>query len=813
MGTESGVVTPKLKTHESYQNINNGLVHDELVSFIFPDCRALYKLNLKNYKDLNYSEVQLEGFDIYIVEQWAAVRKLSTLITTYTGNSQDSVFAVRVLLPRATELWPPKFKEYHDKILKFSAPMVIDMGIVFVTELSSIASNLNILHVESGDQREAWKNFKVNYDLKKLKCGGRSALLLRGPSSTAVTKFSQLFKISIDNFPKDADGNVLSKGDSSKNNDDYEMEHSHEKRSHGLHLRPTKSHSEPVIYCPVIELITLIQISLHYFDLFENTAYKDGLLCEDTVRAIDLWWDRYGKIYLGVERPKNEAVIGPTTVAALFSFVLCCFFKLLIEDCISSSKDPFEEEDFYTAIFAFQKKHNLTREGERVHFDPMSVQKLFNVTNRETNRDLFKFKKVVKSAVYDIKGNGNFIQLSNDVLTTDLDHLVKNVYCGSLGSLWKSKNGRRDSTYTWKRNEFSTYDYHNGNLEEELKKQTELCEQRKKLKEEYLKHKEGADIVFVEEREWDSSEPTPDAPDISEIVSTNESISSMMCNYDASKFRMKDKTNRSYRNEFFRRNSFPFMKDETFPKYNKLAVGYEPAVTEFELHRSASFSTIQNSYENWELPFDTPIVKIARELARTARLNNPAGPNMDMFSENAIEDDEEDMDVELTKECRDFGKKFKGLIVDHKIYCAKMNDLEDVKWQVHHDHSLLENDMKEIDSLSSKLAYNVQVLSRRLREVERNLGRFENQLKEVQGQFIDFDCGVDVSLLNQLDDEQLKQIASKLVKKEKTKYKAICFRLVSADMLCQLKDNLVDWTTWLFGELCMHNEIKSKKCI
>lgn len=809
---------PKLKPHSrSQQSLNSvdPLLHpnDELVSFIFPDCRALYKLNLRDCKELNYSEVQLEGFDIYIVEQWAAVRKVSTLITTYTGNSQDLVFAVRVLLPRATELWPPQFKEYHDRILKFSSPMVIDMGIVFVTELSSIASNLNILHVESGDQREAWKNFKVNYDLKKLKCGGRSALLLRGPSSTAVTKFSQLFKISMDHFPKDSDGNLLSRGEASKNNEDYEMEHSHEKKSHGLHLRPTKSHAEPAIYCPVIELITLIQISLHYFDLFEGTPYRDGLLCEETTKAIDLWWDRYGKIYLGMERPKNEATIGPTTVAALFSFVLCCFFKLLIEDCISSSKDPFEEEDFYTAIYTFQKKYSLTREGERVHFDPLTVQKLFNVTNRETNRDLFKLKKAVKSAVYDIKGNGNFIQLSNDVLTTDLDHLVKNVHCGSLGWLWKIKNNRRDSTFSWKRNEFSTYDYNNGNLEEELKKQNELCEQRKKLKEELLKQKEGTDVVFIEEREWDSGEPTPDAPQITEISSVNESVSSMMCNYDASKFQRMDRTNRSYRNELFRRKSFPFMKEETYPKYNKLVVGYDSAVTDLELHRSASFGDVEDAYDNWDLPFDISVVKIARELAKTERLNNPNGPNMEFFSENAIEDDDgDDMDFELGAECRVFSKKFKGLLHDHRVYYSKMNGLEDIKWQVQHDQSLLVNDMKEIDSLSSKLAYNVKVLNRRLMDVERNLGRFEHQLKEVQENFIDFDCGVDIATLNQLDDLQLQEIAAKLAKKEKTKYQALCLRIISTDMLCQLRDNLVDWCSWIFGEMSFNKEMKSKKC-
>lgn len=806
---ESQTLAPmdvRAKSYESLQS-HNSLTSEakhELVSFIFPDCRALYKLHIDRCRELNYSEIQLEGFDIYIVEQWAAVRKLSTLITTYTGNSQDSIFAVRVLLPREPSLWPPEFKAYHDQLLKFCKPMVRDKGIVFVTELSTIPSNLNILHVDTGDQREAWKNFKVNYDLKRLHCGGRSALLLRGPSSAAVGKFAQLFKISMDHFPQDS---APGSSDTTPQNGAADSSHHNDKKTLGqaLHLVKMASHYDQHMYCPVAELITLVQISLNYFNMFEGCPYKDGLLCEETKKAIENWWDSYGKIYLGIEKPKNEAILGPTTVASLFSFVLCCFFKLMLEDCISS-KDPFDEEEFFTGIYTFQKKYNLVREEERTYLDLLTIQKLFAVTNKETNRDLFKFHKVVKSAVHDIKGNGNFRQLSNDVLTTDLDNLIKNVHCGSLGWLWKTKNGKRDNSYLWKRNEFANFTYENGDLETELEKQTALCKQRRELKEELKKQKKESDIIFVEEREWIDDEKIPDIPQVTEIASSNESISSMLCNYDVGKFMRMNDTNQSYRNEYFRRNSFPFMKAETYPKYHTFAVGYEPLTS--VRHRAGSISCIQDGLEVWDLPFDSSAVKIARDIMRTERLEDPNGPQLESFSENVIEEDICYEDEELMRECSKFSDKFKSILQEHKTYYSNLKTLDDAKWKVGHDQALLENDMEEINSLSSKLAYNVKVLERRVRDVERSINRFQDKISTVQDSILEGGCGIKDSLFATCDEKELQEIILGMMNKEKTKYQALCLKVISMEVFSQFKDDLMGWCKWLFGEFSFHKGIK-----
>ncbi|CAI4701503.1 ANE_G0040440.mRNA.1.CDS.1 [Saccharomyces cerevisiae] len=65
---------------------------------------------------------------------------------------------------------------------------------LFITNLSGVSLAWRLLHVEFGNLRTIWKDFEVNFDLKNLHCGGRSANLLCPPTMASL-KFSQLFKI------------------------------------------------------------------------------------------------------------------------------------------------------------------------------------------------------------------------------------------------------------------------------------------------------------------------------------------------------------------------------------------------------------------------------------------------------------------------------------------------------------------------------------------------------------------------------------------------------------------------------------------
>ena len=157
-----------------------------LDSFIFPDSRALFLLDLGNYADLTYEEIIIHGFEIYIVEQWVACRNLSTLITSYTGNTQDTISGIRVVLPKDTSMWPGRFRQYFEELIEFALPKFTPKGTLFITNLSGVSFGLNLLHVECGDLRTIWKDFEVNFDLKNLHCGGRSANLLCPPTMACL---------------------------------------------------------------------------------------------------------------------------------------------------------------------------------------------------------------------------------------------------------------------------------------------------------------------------------------------------------------------------------------------------------------------------------------------------------------------------------------------------------------------------------------------------------------------------------------------------------------------------------------------------
>ena len=72
-------------------------------------------------------------------------------------------------------------------------------------------------------------------------------------------------------------------------------------------------------------------------------------------------------------------------------------------------------------VYNFQKKHGLNKGNSRACLNPRTLEKLFEVTAKISNKDIFKLKKMVKSTIQDIIGKGNPINLSHDILTTDLD--------------------------------------------------------------------------------------------------------------------------------------------------------------------------------------------------------------------------------------------------------------------------------------------------------------------------------------------------------------------------------------------------------
>lgn len=745
-----------------------------LASFVFPDIGALHASRLELFVNLNFKEIEVHGFEIYIVEQWAAERKLSTIITSYTGNDMDVVHAVQVVLPQNAEKWPDSLKRYYRDISHFAQPKVTPKGTLFVTNLASVPSTLNLLHVECGDLRVIWTNFKANYDLKKMRCGGRSALLLCAPSSAAEDKFSQLYKITI--------GSELRK----RYLQQIELEE---------FAQPSGSVWR---YNPVIELITLVQIALSYFNLFHRD--KDGLLCEDTEHAISNWWTKYGKFYLGLERPKNEGTLGPTTVSSLISLVLSCYFKLKVEDC-TSSKDPFEEDDFFASIHIFQRKYNILRKPGSVYLDDKTLEKLFEVSEKTSNTDIFKFKKVVKSTVQDIAGKGNPLQLSNEILTTDLDFLVKNIHGGSLGLLWKCK-GRPRWRIKKKLSEklsFCEIRYFRGNPSAVLERQAVYLNEMK--------------LNGVEVDSTDSSDQDKQVFD-NKLIKYNTSSSSisapsMVCNYDKNKYARNFGTNKVYHGEYYRRNSIPMLDNETSASLDH-AVEIEDDRSNC-MYRSNSYSRVQDITESWDLPFDPSSVKMARDMLQIKRKLEIQRRKDDITHGYMGEHEGKSACDESKVVFNDLMTELKG---DYQNFNNRVIDLDKKHEEIETKQTLLKGEMRELNSLSSKFQYDMRILEVRTRDVEDSVRQFDSKLASVQKSLVDQGLGIAMAVDSLSDKARFEVCIHNLLNAENTGYEGLCFKVLSKNFLRSIEENIRDWGSWLCGKVFYKSQLgKNEKNI
>lgn len=398
---------------------------EEMVTYLFPDLKALDHIceGLEGHKSKQpYDTVAVQGFEIYIVEQWACERKHGTIITSYTGDSSNVIKAGKVVVPKDTSKWCDKFIEFFNEISDTGAKIKsTEAGLLFVTNLSSFPSKYNLLPIPCGDMKQIWGMFVVNLNLRRMNCGGRSALLLSNPTDACGDKFRQIYK----------------------------------------------THPNVDIEYSAKELVTLVQICLVYFKLLDPN-YVDGLLCNFTEKKIKEWWASYGETYFGI-KPK-DGMLGPTTVAAILGLVLSCYFRL---DMVGSDfpKEPFNYFNFIIAVGKFQKQYGLERSW---YLDEQTVEKLFKVTSTKSSSDISKLKNAVKSTVKDIYGKSSTIELAKDVLTSDLEKSIKYFNCsGRLSYLWYFKGHVED---------LKGFDYTSNDLIDKSKLRSQVSDKLKNLR-------------------------------------------------------------------------------------------------------------------------------------------------------------------------------------------------------------------------------------------------------------------------------------------------------------------------------------------
>ncbi|KAF9137072.1 hypothetical protein BGX30_010580 [Mortierella sp. GBA39] len=125
---------------------------------------------------IDHEEAILEGYQIYLVEQWAIERnrEVATAVS-FTGDPVHQILVTSITIEHPNTPY----------------------GQLFVTNLSLFASSLNIVLVpKQGDFDYYQQRFYLNLNLRRMGCSGRSALTSKSPSDAQREKFNQLYKIS-----------------------------------------------------------------------------------------------------------------------------------------------------------------------------------------------------------------------------------------------------------------------------------------------------------------------------------------------------------------------------------------------------------------------------------------------------------------------------------------------------------------------------------------------------------------------------------------------------------------------------------------
>ena len=298
---------------------------------------------------------RLNGYELYIVEQWACSRVHPTfVITTYTGIEQNSVVVGVLSVPTNEDEWSPRLRVYLKAITKYHARKKdTPLGTMMVTNLSGFPSALTVIAVPDGDVKKHREDFIVNENMKRMGCSGRAGLNLAPPIGATQAKFMQLYRTS-DRIP---------------------------------------------LYNAVIELVKLCQVGLLLFGKLAP-EYADGLLCDVTEQAINDWWTELGTDYFNIE--PSDGILGPTTVAALLGMLLGARKRLNAAGS-PVAKDVFDIVNTKRGIAHFQRAQKMERTRR---FDRQTLDRLHRVTAKAASGKGWTVPRAVKSTAAELSGKG-----------------------------------------------------------------------------------------------------------------------------------------------------------------------------------------------------------------------------------------------------------------------------------------------------------------------------------------------------------------------------------------------------------------------
>jgi hypothetical protein len=341
---------------------------------------------------------KIEGYEIYLVEQWACSRSHPTfLITTYTGNPADVVLASVISVPADETEWSPQMRLYFRSLDEFHARRKeTPYGTLMITNLSGFPSSLTVIPIPGGELKKYREVFFVNENLKRLGCSGRLGIKLAPPNSATEAKFHQLYRTS-EKIPFNAS---------------------------------------------VIELVKLCQVALVLFGKLEP-EFADGLLCDVTEKAINDWWIEHGAEYYTVE--PHDGILGPTTVAALLGMLMGARNRL--SACNAPvAKDVFDIESTKRGVSSFQKSQHIPRTRR---LDRQTLDKLRRATAKAASKEGWAVPRAFKSTVAELGGKGGEMVMGMvgagqkdgiaEVETVDIDQFAELARGEHAKWLWHGK--------------------------------------------------------------------------------------------------------------------------------------------------------------------------------------------------------------------------------------------------------------------------------------------------------------------------------------------------------------------------------------
>jgi hypothetical protein len=341
---------------------------------------------------------RLEGYELYVVEQWACSRVHPTfMIATYTGDPTHSILVGVLSIPVDENQWSTRMKVYFKAVAQFHArEKETPLGTLMVTNLSGFPSALTVIAVPDGDVKKHREDFIVNENLKRMGCSGRAGMNLQYPQASTIAKYHHLYKTS-DSVP---------------------------------------------LYASVIELVKLCQLALTIYGKLP-VAYADGLLCDVTEKAVNDWWTDVGTYIYNIE--PTDGILGPSTVAALLGLLIGAHNRLKAAG-VAVSKDIFDVGSTKRAIGAYQKTQRL--DGTR-RLDRQTLVKLHQTTAKNASGEGWTVPKAVKSTVAEVSGKGGEMVMGilgarekagiADIETLDMERLSQLVVGSRLKWLWQGK--------------------------------------------------------------------------------------------------------------------------------------------------------------------------------------------------------------------------------------------------------------------------------------------------------------------------------------------------------------------------------------